>query len=181
MKKKGLFKGVATVEAAFIMPIVIGVVMILLEYSLMLHDEAALTGIASEEVIRCAEYLQGKSADKYDFAALSRSRLFFRDSNTALNRTKNEIRERLGTALLFSEIQGIEVKKQGTDVLVRITIQYRRAAPFLKSPGKTAELRRSLFDRENKTRLASVIVDTVSAVKDAIFGGDGADAEQKGD
>jgi hypothetical protein len=172
MKKTKICKGTATVEAAFIMPVVIGVMLLLLEYALMLHDEAVLTAAAAEEVISCTEYLEGKNAGKYDFAALSRRRLFFRDSDTAVNTAKEEITRRLRTALLFSEIQDVEVKRKGTDVFVNIKIRFRRAVPFLGGAEKTAQMRHSLFDRETRTRLASVITDTVNIIKDAIFGGE---------
>ncbi len=159
-KDKACFKASFTVEAALIMPVVLGVVLLLLEAGLILHDKAVISAILYETVGKTEAALNGMDEEGYDFAALSRKRLFFNSSAEALAEAESFIKKSAGKALLFSGLEEVSVTKNLTGINIKVRIKYRRVPPLLS---KMAEpvfyAKRSLFDREAKTRLTTIVLD----------------------
>ncbi|MBP5184791.1 MAG: hypothetical protein J6113_06755 [Lachnospiraceae bacterium] len=165
-----------TVEAAFVMPVVICVVILLLEYSMILHDTVVFRSIAEEEAAVLLEGLTGKGG-KLDFADLSRERVFFNGSHEALVGVKERISARAEASLLFSKAEAISVTKTVTGIKVEGKLKARRSSPLFGAVEKPVTISGSTFSREGRTRLAAVLIDTAKQVL-GIFGG-GSEQQQQ--
>ncbi len=173
---KRYHKGSLTVEAAFVMPVVICVVLLLLEYSMILHDTAVFYAIVEENAAITADRISGKSTGIADFGTLSRQRLFFSGNRKVAADPAGEIRSRAESALLFSRAEGVTVTETLTGIQVKGHLKARRKSFLFGFVEKEITVTLSTFERENKTRVAVVLMDALGSIT-GLFGEEEASSE----
>ncbi len=159
MKKE--YKASISVEAGFVLPMVIFIIVLLLEFALIWHDRIVMEGIVLSKQQELLDTLAGKEKGNYNFAALSGRRLYFNSYEEVFKRAEEAILKNAGERLLFSRLASTDVKKGLEGLTIRVTLEHRDLLPLLsKLYGKKSlryEESYALYERENKTRLATVI------------------------
>jgi len=164
MKKR--YSGVLTVEAAFIMPIIIFVVLMLLQYSLTLYDRVVCKSFLQAELASTAATLEGRNSNGYDFNSLAGDRQFFVDDSLLLKEAAEKLERTVEQSLLFSNVSSVKLEKTLTGLSAKINIKHKSILPILarlKSYSSVyVQEEVCTFDRENKTRLASALLQAFS-------------------
>lgn len=162
IKNNRKLAGSFTVEASFVVPILLGIILALLQIGLTLHDRIAAEALLNDALFFVCEGLEGKKDGKIDFAALSKARLFFCDESGILSEGENRLRENASKTLLISDFAELKIEKGLTEINGQALLKTKSIIPggglFSSKIGTVSyDVSRPLFDKEEKTRLISVI------------------------
>ena len=151
MKKTEYVKGSLTVEAAYIMPFLLFIIVILISLSMNLHDKCLIQGMV-DEVYHQSSIIGGQ--EEWINAV----------------EVENALRRKLATGLFISEITSIDVQVNTTDISILVRVHTKVTPPIfhnLLQPLLNMEIStQGNFHRPAETiRAAEVILETGSEIK----------------
>ncbi|MDO5518928.1 MAG: pilus assembly protein [bacterium] len=165
-----------TVEAVFVFPIVLFILIALLYFSLYLHDQTVVSCVIDEANERLNQAVRQPS--NYETGAISYDKItsesllcrFNGDYSVEIKSMKEFIKTRLNKRLMLGDVEKIEVKKDrtsiSTTVITKSRIHFFPALEYLKNyhtSVNTAEC--EVNNTSEYVRAASVTLDIVSQTK----------------
>lgn len=174
-------EGSYSVEAAFIIPIVLAIIFVLIQLSLHLSDRIVMQGVLYRTTMYAEDYLRGSVNEnrQYDMRQMVEDRQFLQgddEKKAEAAALRNLITEQ-ESRLLFSALSNQEVIIKSLSMQISFQMKSRNLLPdltgWLNWQDKTVvyEAKRTLLTASRKTRISSVVLDTGKKLKIKDFGG----------
>ena len=171
--KKGELKGSITVEATFVLPVILVVIFSLLYMSLILHDKVVLQTIAQEALVRsnqlCHQPSDVLSSEIY-YSKLLDTSLLGEQADKHKEELEYYISQEAVRKLFVCEISKIQIELNDESCQIQIEanskISLSMVLKYINTNNQVSvSQERSFHQPENFARKAEVILGTVEQVK----------------
>ncbi|MDO5291187.1 MAG: pilus assembly protein [bacterium] len=169
-------EGSITVEAAFVIPIIVVILMALIYFSFYLHDQTVVACVideANERLNQAVRQPTNYETGEISYEQLTSQSLLCRvngDYSVEIDSMRKFIKDRLNKRLMIGEIETIDIKKEQTLITTTVTaknrIHFFPALEYLKDYHVSVNAADCEVNNASEyVRAASVTLDVVSQTK----------------
>ena len=173
--RQGGLKGSFTVEAVFILPLVLAVIFSLMYMSLILHDKMVLQSVAEEALVRCNQICHQPSdvlSSEIHYSKLLDVSLLGENKEKHKEELTYYINQEIKNKLFICEVSNIQIDIQDDYCQIDIQAVSLIGLPMVSrfigdSQQVVVSEQKSYHNPENFARLSDVILGTVKQIKGA--------------
>lgn len=132
-KEKKTIQGSYTVEAAFVMPIVILIIAALIYMAMYLHDKCSIKSVIDSTIVPSVLIVKHETESEFgstDYERIDDRGIFFPvigNCDKEKDKIKNFIQKKMEKGLFIAEIENIQVEANQSDILIRVSVKMKIA------------------------------------------------------